>query len=508
MKIIIVGGGTSGWMTAAYFSKHFNWLDISLIESDTIPRIGVGESVSPHIAFFFDSLGIPRHEWMRETNATYKLTNRFYNWMGEGEHQHFSFSFPTNKEVLLRDCDKPTSISDNLKPSQPITDSLIKMISEGKVDRFDQWHYSQYHYSEHSKAPFDGEDFLLNIPFTHAQHIDAERTADYLRDKVANGVNHIIGDVTNIKASDGFIDWVEVNGNRLQADLFIDCTGMSQLLVKEMNWGKKYYENNLIDSAWVCPIEYEDKKEQFKPYTQSIAQDNGWMFKICLQNRMGSGICYSSNHSSDEEALSVYMSQTSNHMRKPKRIKWEPQRVTTFGEGNCAAVGLSCGFVEPLEGNALFLVYNSIHILKKAIEKYKETYMMDFRELNDKMAYAIDDIADYCLVHYTLMNRDDNEFWKYLGELGKRDNHLDLCREKYRSEKNSMRSALQNWCLFPQYLWAQQALYGKHDISDWVGEIDYQELAELYFDNNEKRHKIISDSRETFYDWNVNYLAI
>jgi len=508
MKIVIIGGGTAGWMAAAYYSKFVKDCSITLVESSQVPRIGVGESVTPHVAQFFKDLGFDTHEWMNATGAVYKLANKFSSWRtGGSEYEYFSFSYPTDASHLYKDINKPLSPLDLPHNSDSLTtDYLLSLYNNGELDKFDKYFNSQYYYMEKNVAPFIGNEPILNAPFGWTQHINAELAADFLKDNVAlpNGVHHIDAKVIQVKVSGNKIDSVSLdNGEELTADLFLDATGFHKILTRELGREEIFYNNAVANSAWVCPLDYEDENTEMVNYTQSTAKESGWLFKIGLYHRMGSGLVYGSDFISDDIALSQYKQYTNNHKRDPRLIKWTPSRLKKAGDGNVVALGLSNGFVEPMEANALFVIINSIRRLYDVIESYQETGVYNFEKFNEIMAYSIDDIADFILVHYTLSSRKDSNMWLEMSDLGKRENHIDMVYEKYKHPNNTMQSALAGYTMFPQYMWAQWATHMGVDTRKWytVNNDDTYSLARLNFLDTEKRHSIISNSCTNNYQW-------
>lgn len=508
MKIVIIGGGTAGWMAAAYYSKFVKNCNITVVESTTIPKIGVGESVTPHVAQFFKDLGFDTHEWMNATGAVYKLANKFSGWRSGGsEYEYFSFNYPTDAKYLYKDINRPLSPRDLPHNSNSLTtDYLLNMYNIGELDKFDKYFNSQFYYMEKNVAPFVGTEEVLNAPFGWTQHINAELASNFLRDKVAlpNGVTHIDSVVTEVRVSNGKIDCVVTSdGDEITADLFLDATGFHRVLTKALGWKEVPYKNAVANSAWVCPLEYDDAPSEMVNYTQSIAKESSWMFKIGLYHRMGSGLVYGSDFISDEVALAHYIDYTGNRRNDPKLIKWTPSRLEKVGDSNVVALGLAGGFTEPLEANALFVIINSVRRLYDVIEKYQETGYYDFKKFNEVMLYSMDDIADFILVHYTLSSRNDSMLWKEMAELGRKENHIDLVYEKYKHANNTMQSALEGYTMFPQYMWAQWAVHMGVDTSSWYSlkKDDTYELAKLHFLDTERRHRIISNSCDNNYEW-------
>lgn len=507
MNIVIVGGGTAGWMAASYLSKFTN-ANIRVIESQKIPIIGVGESVTPHVAYFFDELGIDRHEWMKHTAAIYKYANKFVGWKeGKGEAEYFSFTYTSPATNFYKDIPQNITLEEFSSSTQERTsDYLVDMFKNKEIDRFDRFFNPQFHYMENNVAPFDGNTHLLNEPFSFSQHINAEFAGIYLKDHIAipNGVEHKFATVEQVDYTDNTINSVVLDdGEVVTADLFVDCTGFHKALINKLDWPEKLYKNNLIDSAWVCQTDYTDVETEAVNYTQSIAEPHGWRFKIGLFHRMGNGYCFSSKHVSDEDALAHFEKQIGPQRVKPRLIKWTPKRLDIFGKGNVAAVGLSCGFVEPLEANALYTIITSIRSLcHDVINPAKKSNEFNFDTFNKKMAYTIDDIADFILVHYTLSSRDDTDFWRDMRVQGNQNNHQDLIWSKYNNPLNSMQGAADDYTMFPDFMWAQLAIsWGCYKPFEKELDPITKELAKMHFYHRESKHKLVSSTRTNNYKW-------
>lgn len=500
-SILIVGGGTAGWMAAAYLAKHRGGKNITLIESNHIPKIGVGESVTPHVCNFLEEIGIDEIDWMKNTGAIFKYANKFINWNGTNDEQYFSFNYTVPaknfyKDIPVNRCKEDfTNIIDEARS----IDIISSLCAENKFDRFDKYFNPQFHYMENNVMPFNKNEYLLNQPFSYAHHINAELASEYIKDKVALplGVTHIIADVVHVKTTNKKIEYIQLDtGAQIQADLFIDCTGSNKLLANALDWKTKEY-HTLINSAWVCQTEYNFPEKEMVNYTQSIAEPYGWRFKIGLYHRMGNGYCYSDRHTTDNDALDYFVKNLDNLKTNPRLIKWIPSRLETFGEGNCASVGLSCGFIEPLEANALYIIITAIRRLNNVLDNDH----LDFSTYNEKMKYTIDDIMDFILVHYTMSHRNDTEFWKDMQELGKVENHRQLVIDKIYEEKNTMESATKGYTMFPDYMWAQLAT--SWDINFTTKNCSHEEkhLAYKFFKYNEDKHKYISSFCTNNYIW-------
>tara|TARA_R110000744_G_scaffold170573_3_gene288789 strand:- start:4 stop:1554 length:1551 start_codon:yes stop_codon:yes gene_type:complete len=494
-KIVIVGGGTAGWMAAAYLAKYHGSENVTVVESATIPKIGVGESVTPHVRDFFEEIGMDESDWMKETGAIHKYANKFINWCGTNDESYFSFNYTAPTANFYKDIASHTSKEQFLDATANEPRS-IEVLSELAYDRIDEYICPQFHYMENNVSPYKDNKMLLNQPFSHAHHINAEFAGTYIKTKIAPDVANIIADVVKVNVHRENISSIELdNGSVITADWFIDCTGFSRVLVNALGWKTKAYDHP-IDSAWVCPTDYDDPGTEMVNYTQSIAEPYGWRFNIGLYQRAGNGYCYSSQHISDEDAKEYFLKQIKNPKKEPRLIKWKPERLETFANGNCAAVGLTCGFVEPLEANALYTIVTSIRRLNEVLD------LKNYDLYNEKMSCTIDDIANFILVHYTLSPRTDSNFWTDMQVMGKDKNHASLVIDKIYDEKNSMRGAASGYTMFPDYMWAQLAAHWniEFNVRNKSSDAD-KTLAKMHFDFNNNKHKYIASLCENNYTW-------
>jgi tryptophan halogenase len=497
-KIVIVGGGTAGWMAAAYLAKYHGSENVTVVESATIPKIGVGESVTPHVRDFFEEIGMDESDWMKETGAIHKYANKFINWCGTNDESYFSFNYTAPTANFYKDIASHTSKEQFLDATANEPRS-IEVLSELAYDRIDEYICPQFHYMENNVSPYKDNKMLLNQPFSHAHHINAEFAGTYIKTKIAPDVANIIADVVKVNVHRENISSIELdNGSVITADWFIDCTGFSRVLVNALGWKTKAYDHP-IDSAWVCPTDYDDPGTEMVNYTQSIAEPYGWRFNIGLYQRAGNGYCYSSQHISDEDAKEYFLKQIKNPKKEPRLIKWKPERLETFANGNCAAVGLTCGFVEPLEANALYTIVTSIRRLNEVLD------LKNYDLYNEKMSCTIDDIANFILVHYTLSPRTDSNFWTDMQVMGKDKNHASLVIDKIYDEKNSMRGAASGYTMFPDYMWAQLAAHWniEFNVRNKSSDAD-KTLAKMHFDFNNNKHKYIASLCENNYTWLKN----
>jgi len=252
------------------------------------------------------------------------------------------------------------------------------------------------------------------------------------------------------------------------------------------------FDDYPINSALVCRIPYKDKDTELKNYTQSIAEDYGWTFKIGLDSRIGTGFCYNDKFISDEDARQFFIDK---HGAEPRSIKWTPQRLNTPIIGNTIAIGLSAGFIEPLEANALYSICQGASLATETI-----VGKISADEYNEKVRSSYDNIYKFLLVHYTLTSSNRSEFWKSLNDRGIKENHAELVKQEYFNPNNSIAEAF-NWgFLFPDYMWLQFAISWGLDTSNWdLKPSKFNETDKLtYFTTIEKEFLDIANKQDSY----------
>lgn len=406
-SITIVGGGSSGWMTALYLNKLYNHsdavVDISLIESPDIPTIGVGEATVHSIRYFFAAMGLDEKELLKATNATLKTGILFKNWMKPSEngdmHQYFhsfeqqnignivdiSSAWLLNKGFEKQGYDHAVSISTYL-----IKDNLSPKAA--------------------TSMPYEGV-----VPYGY--HLDAIKMAAFMREKgVAAGIKHIKATVNNVEVDGENIIAVHTDKGGFSADLFIDCTGFKGLLINKVkkradNW-QSFSEALPCNKAVAVQIKYPQDQAP-KPYTQATALTNGWVWEIDLVNRRGTGYVYDGNRLSKEQAeqeLLAHLGEDKEILRTV-HLDMHIGCLKEFWVGNCVALGLSGGFIEPLESTGLHLINASVRLLgshltsKNPPQVVKDAY-------SKIMNGTYEDLKQFIVLHYCLTDRDDTDFWR------------------------------------------------------------------------------------------------
>ncbi|NOZ41803.1 MAG: tryptophan 7-halogenase [Alphaproteobacteria bacterium] len=403
-KIIIVGGGTAGWMAAAMLVKTAGRsIEITLVESDNIGTIGVGEATIPPIQLFNDHLGLDEDDFLRETKGTFKLGIEFNDWGRQGDRYMHAFG------RIGRDLG-----------AIPFHHYWLRSLQEGRKSSL--WDYSFNHKAAYANR-FDRVTEIKDTPLdglTYAFHFDATLYARYLRkfsEKL--GVNRIEGKVVDValRSEDGFIDHLTLeNGTEISGDFFLDCSGFRGLLIEDaLKTGYEDWSHWLpCDRAIAVPCE---STKPLQPYTRSTALTAGWQWRIPLQHRTGNGHVYCSQHISDDEAAAMLLGNLDGvPLADPKFLRFNAGRRKKFWNKNCIVLGLASGFMEPLESTSIHLFQAGITRLIKIFPD-KKCSQADIDEYNRQAIYEFEGIRDFIILHYHLAGRTDTAFWRDCGHM-------------------------------------------------------------------------------------------
>ncbi|WP_394133212.1 tryptophan halogenase family protein [Shewanella maritima] len=393
-RVVIAGGGTAGWMTAAAMTKLMGKkLDVVLVESDQIGTVGVGEATIPTLHIYHRLLGLKEQDVMAATNATFKLGINFENWHDVGKDYLHSFGF------LGKDCWACGFGHFWLKGQQR---GIAKPIGD--------------YCTEHLAAREGKFAVLPNADANHAYHMDATLYAQFLR-KMAEGLGlkRIEGKINDVEQHNdtGNITALTLeSGERVEGDIFIDCTGFRALLIEQtLNTGYEDWSHYLpCDSAIAVQT-----KSTGTPlaYTRSIAHESGWQWRIPLQSRTGNGMVYCSKFISDEKATELLMNNIEGEpLNQPRVIKFKTGTRRLHWNKNCIAIGLSSGFLEPLESTSIHLIQRSI---VRLLQLFPSTGInqSDIDEFNQQTRLEMDNIRDFIILHYKVTDRQDSRFWRH-----------------------------------------------------------------------------------------------
>lgn len=398
-KVVVVGGGTAGWMSAALLKKNLgNVVDIELVESEEIGRIGVGEATIPPIRLFNQSLGINEAEFLRETKASIKLAIKFENWRVPNESYFHSFG-AVGKNIAFCSFHHYWIRAHKLGYTSSLWDYDLNYLC-ATANKF---------------APINAQDPVLDIPY--AYHFDATLYAGFLRKFSENlGVVRTEGLIEQvaINPDSGYVESLTLkSGKKIAGDLFIDCSGMRGLLIQQkLNTGFEDWGHWLpCDRAVAMPSQ---RLEQTLPYTRSIAHSAGWQWRIPLQHRNGNGLVYSSNHYSQDEALNILTKNLDTEaLGDPNFISFRAGRRLKQWNRNVVSVGLASGFLEPLESTSIHLIQSALVRLLKLFPN-AEISPRHIDEYNRQSRVEIEQIRDFIILHYHVNERNDSQFWRDL----------------------------------------------------------------------------------------------
>jgi Tryptophan halogenase/Family of unknown function (DUF6445) len=431
-RLVIAGGGTAGWMVAAGLSKCLGkQIDIRLVESEEIGTVGVGEATIPTLHLMHEILDLEEKEFIQATQATFKLGISFENWRNVGENYFHSFG-RTGKGHW--------------------TAGFQHFWLEGRRRGL----ASDYgDYCLELRAAMDNRFALLpDNGINYAYHLDATLYGQYLRRfSEALGVQRIEGKIAQVHtdAASGDITGLQLDGGALiEGDFFIDCTGMRSLLLGE-TLGVPYESwSQWLPCDSALAVQTQSVGEPV-PYTRSIAHPWGWQWRIPLQHRVGNGLVFSSRHISEDEAKAALLANVQGEvLRQPRVIKFTPGQREQVWKNNCVAIGLSSGFLEPLEST-------SIHLIQKGLTRLVELFptdgvrQSDVDEYNLQAREQIEIVRDFIILHYHVTNRDDSQFWRDC-----RDMEVPpLLKHRIAHFRDTARIALRQGELFAENSWLQ-----------------------------------------------------
>lgn len=400
-KILIAGGGSSGWMTAALLARLFQGLyEIVLVESDQIGTIGVGEATIPAIKKYTELLGLDEDEFIARTQASFKLGIQFVDWWKQGSSYIHGFGVIGQDWEWLR-----------------MHHYWLKAHQQGRADDFAAYSINTAAALENKflRAQTQMGDSPLS-EIGHAFHFDAALFARFLSAYAQErGVRRREGKITDVtlRPDDGFIDSVTMqDGEVIKADLFVDCSGFRGLFINQAlgvpfeDWSHWLP----CDRAIAVPCE---RSENFTPYTRSTAHGAGWQWRIPLQHRTGNGHVFSSRFMDDAEAERILLSNLDGAPRAdPFKVDFKAGKRKQLWHKNCVAVGLAGGFLEPLESTSLHLVQAGIIRMVRLLPDagFDAATIAEFNRQTD---FEYERIRDFIILHYKATERDDTPFWDY-----------------------------------------------------------------------------------------------
>jgi tryptophan halogenase len=382
-NIVIVGGGTSGWSAAAYIKNNLPQCRVTVIDKETSTPIGVGEATILSFKPFMDACGFDHWDWINNIDTTPKAGILYPNWIKKGNEIWHPFTTSATVVNGLR--------------------------------QYEMWTHNQdLDFKKYAISSYNSAVVHNTVDSTYqAYHVDCIKFVNYVKERLSDSVTHIKSGVASIKRDGSkIVSLILENGTEVAGDLYLDCTGFRNLLTENP---KKVdvYGRLFCNSAISCHVEYEDRSNEIKPYTTAHATEIGWIWIIPTRSRIGTGIVYDKNCTSQEEAENCLRNfwkdrKTSNF----NKHNWDPYYKNNIWEENVVSIGLSAGFIEPLESTGLALIHLGI---TKLVDKLKHYYYSESEAsvYNLEMTSAFEDAIDFVSMHYSYTEREE-PFWQYV----------------------------------------------------------------------------------------------
>ncbi|WP_412546716.1 tryptophan halogenase family protein [Maricaulis sp. MIT060901] len=405
-RVVIVGGGSAGWIMAAYLNGAINArgrdkkIDITLVESPDVPRISVGEATVPSIHHVLEVIGIDEKEFMRETDASFKQSIKYVNWL---ENNGSGYHHPFNRATL-----------------GPIDNSGANWMVSRRDIPFMETVSAQTLIAEACRGPKTGDGRPFVAPMKYAYHFDAQQFADYLtKIATATGVTHVRANVTKVNTGEnGLIRSLDLDTNdQLEGDIFVDCTGFKALLM-EKTMGVPFEDFSqwlFCNQAVVAQFGYEDYfPGVVRPYTTATAMSAGWIWDTPTQTRRAIGYVHATDFiSTDDAARELLAYQGVDENKADTRIvKFKVGKRQKAWAGNCIAAGLASGFIEPLESTGIYLAELAAVLLAEHFPYRDEDLEPLAFRFNRVVSNRYYEILDFINMHYCLTRRTDTEFWQ------------------------------------------------------------------------------------------------
>lgn len=409
-KIVVVGGGSAGWITAGLIAagnarRPDAAVEVTLVESPRVGTIGVGEGTWPTMRTTLQQLGIPESLFLDACSATFKQGTRFVDWVTGGDEDIYYHPFtapagyPGGEAAICWPQERPgLSFTDAVSPQGMICDRNL--------------------------GPKQAQTPEYAGVVNYAYHLDAGKFAALLAEHCTGnlGVRHVQDHITGINsAENGDVASLQTSANgSLEGDLFVDCSGMRSMLLGD-HFGVPFIDRSDVlfnDTALAVQAPYAESRAPIASQTISTARSAGWIWDIGLVSRRGIGYVYSSRHENDDNAASTledYLRSTGTppeSIQTPRKISFAPGYRERFWHRNCVAVGMAAGFIEPLEASALVMVELSARIIVEELPATRSTMDIVARRFNERFGYRWQRIIDFLKLHYVLSRRDDSDYWR------------------------------------------------------------------------------------------------
>lgn len=403
-SVCIVGGGSSGWMTAAAIHKKYPEISVTLIESSDIPTIGVGESTLGHINRYFRLLELEDKDWMPHCKATYKTSIKFTNFRKDGDYFHYPFGYKNESRF------PPVAIFDMT------WNKHFKYRDELNHRSYAEIMHDQTIMTDMGKLTYNYDKKIEGFQFhtDTAYHMSADLFGKFLKERYCSGIRHLVGNVEHVEYDEEKknIKYLKTTKGTLTADLFIDCTGFKSLLIGPMTTFFPYKGMLKNDRAVTCHVPYKDREKQMLSVTNCQGMNAGWTFEIPLWDEIGMGYVHSSEYLDWEEAENELREYIGIKDIRFNRINIRHGRQENAWVGNCLAVGLSYGFIEPLESTGLMTTHENILRFIDTIEtRDRLVGSIDREWYNGTANLQMDSMYQFVAFHYASTSRTDTQYW-------------------------------------------------------------------------------------------------
>jgi tryptophan halogenase len=399
-KFVIVGGGTAGWLTALFLKQRIPLSDITLIESSEIGILGAGEGTTPHIIAFLENIGIHFRDILKNCKGTIKTGIKFTNWSKKFPYYYHGFGVNSNlnlSDSKFSNCHCPHIYSD--------------VISKEEI--LDNYYLSALAAYDNKILVGDGEVLQNSTYGGFALHFDARLLAEYLKTTaIERGIKHVDSLVSDFKLDDkGNISQIFCKDAIFSSDFVFDCTGFKRLIIGKLYKGEWSDYSKSLPMKKAIPFFIENKSNKIPPYTEAIAMNYGWLWKIPVQGRFGCGYVFDSDFIDLEEARQEIYNYLGYEIDTPRHFDFKAGSFKETWINNCIAIGLSSGFVEPLEATS---IWNSTSTLNHFIQNINGLLFDDkrYKEMfNESVRLDNERVLEFLYFHY-LTDKDNNEFWK------------------------------------------------------------------------------------------------
>ena len=428
-NFVIAGGGLAGWLAALTIRYHYHKINVTVVESSEIGPVGVGESTTPQIIQFFDMLGISVVDLMKNTSATIKNGIKFTNWNGDGTHYYHGFSNSPElcyeKQTILNYSDIPLLVLQAISSGNNLNEVELSALA------------SDEYKVKFAKSPFINPSANRIFHFTNhgnfALHFDSAEIISYLRKVgIERGINTIDSKIIGTKTNDdGYITHLELQGGNISVDFVIDATGFSRMIIGGLYQGswKSYKPQLPLKKA--IPFHLKNDPNRIPPYTECIAMENGWTWKIPLQDRFGCGYVFDSDRITENEAKDEIKKVFGDDIDLKKTLNFDPGAFTNPWIKNCVALGLASAFIEPLESTAIWITIESIKSFLSSIKGLTHLDELHRNRHNERVNQLADDVLLFVYLHY-LGKRTDTNFWKEFSSTTEAPDFIKECDRRNR----------------------------------------------------------------------------